>query len=252
MAGTLNAASNIWNQICDIEIDRINKPHRLLVTGAVSMRTAGIVCAFLYVLSLALAATIESGSGRECLAIVAFTSFVTYAYSGRPFRWRRFGWRANIAIALPRGLLLKVAGWSTVAPVFTSVEPWCLGLVFMLFLLGATTTKDLDDIEGDAADGVQNLTVRLGKLSAIRTMAPFFVLPWLMLPLMGWINVLTPSIASLAMLGAILATYGAYVVSLLFRAHSPDDSRFENHIAWRHMYGLMMVAQVGSCAIYHI
>lgn len=254
MAAALNGASNVWNQLCDIELDRINKPHRLLVTGEVGKRAALITCAVLYAVALLLAWTIDSGGGKECFVIVALTCFITYAYSGAPFRWRRFGWRANLSIALPRGMLLKVAGWSTVAPVFHSAEPWCLGLVFFLFLLGATTTKDLEDVEGDRAGGVENLAVRLGKKGAIRVMAPFFVVPWLLLPLMGLTPtpLLYPDPILLVVLGGVLATYGAYVVSLLKRQTSDDSGRFENHIAWRHMYGLMMMAQVGSALIYHI
>lgn len=252
MAAALNAASNIWNQLCDIDIDRINKPHRLLVTGAMSQRAAGLACIALYGLALGLAWMIDSGGGHECFAIVTFTALLTYAYSGKPFRWRRFGWRANLAIALPRGLLLKVAGWSTVAPVFGDAEPWCLGAVFMMFLMGATTTKDLDDIEGDTAGGVQNIAVKMGRAAAIRMVAPFFIVPWLVLPLLGWLGILTPGIGVLTTLGVILAAYGAFVVRLLFRVHEEDSTHFENHIAWRHMYGLMMVAQVGSSVIYHI
>ncbi len=36
-ASFLNAASNALNQIYDLEIDRINKPSRPLVTGAISI-----------------------------------------------------------------------------------------------------------------------------------------------------------------------------------------------------------------------
>ena len=125
----------------------------------------------------------------------------------------------------------------------------------MMFLMGATTTKDLEDIEGDAAGGVQNLAVRLGERQAIRLVAPFFVVPWLLLPCMGLLGILTPAPISLLILGIVLAVYGAYVVTVLFRAHAPAElsgAGFENHIAWRHMYGLMMVAQVGSSVIYLI
>ena len=52
---------------------------------------------------------------------------------------------ASLTIAIPRGILLKVAGWAMVAHVaFT--EPWYLGGIFGLFLIGASTTKDFADI----------------------------------------------------------------------------------------------------------
>src|SRR5438105_12127095 len=39
-ASAMNAASNIVNQIADIEIDRRNKPGRPLVTGEIAIRKA--------------------------------------------------------------------------------------------------------------------------------------------------------------------------------------------------------------------
>ena len=51
-ASAMNAASNIVNQIADLEIDRQNKPDRPLVTGEVAIRRAWGVAAVLYVLSI--------------------------------------------------------------------------------------------------------------------------------------------------------------------------------------------------------
>jgi 4-hydroxybenzoate polyprenyltransferase len=49
-ASLMNAASNIVNQIADLEIDRENKPERPLVTGEISIRQAWTTAAVLYVL----------------------------------------------------------------------------------------------------------------------------------------------------------------------------------------------------------
>ena len=250
MAATLNAASNAFNQVCDLEQDRINKPDRPVPSGAISPRAANVFAAVLFVLANVLAYFIDVGAGRECFVIVLFTTFLTWAYSGPPLRWRRFGWRANLTVAVPRGMLLKVAGWSCVAPVFSDVEPWYLGSVFFLFLLGATTTKDFADVAGDAAAGVRNLPVRLGPARATRLIAPFFVVPWLMLPLGAWLPgpILSPPAGVLAVLGLALALYGAYVVKRLL--DDADAVLGENHPAWTHMYLLMMCAQLGSAAVY--
>jgi len=51
-ASLLNAASNVLNQITDLEVDRINKPERPLVTGAVSLEAAWRLTAALYVLAI--------------------------------------------------------------------------------------------------------------------------------------------------------------------------------------------------------
>lgn len=251
MAATLNAASNVLNQVCDIEQDTINKPHRPIPAGEMSMTTAKWYAAGLYALANVLAFFIDCGAGRECFYIVLFTSFLTYAYSGPPFRWRRFGWRANLTVALPRGMLLKVAGWSTVAPVFSDMEPWFLGLIFFLFLLGATTTKDYADVVGDAAAGVRNLPIRLGIKGALKATAPFFVVPWLILAVSPWLSgpPLGASPIGLLTLGLACAAYGAFIVKILFRDPKAIAHQ-ENHPAWGHMYKLMMMAQVGSALVY--
>ena len=73
---------------------------------------------------------------------------------------KRHGIWANITIAIPRGVLLKVAGWSTVKTIL-GLEPWYIGAIFGLFLLGAASTKDFADIEGDRAGGCRTLPIAL-------------------------------------------------------------------------------------------
>ena len=50
-------------------------------------------------------------------------------------------------------------------------------------------------------------------------------------------------------LGALLTAWGAYTVWLVLR--DPDElTRTENHPSWRHMYLMMMAAQVGFAVAY--
>ena len=84
----------------------------------------------------------------------------------------------------PRGCLLKVAGWTLVASAF-SAEPWAIGSIFGLFLLGATSTKDFSDVAGDRAGGCMTLPVKYGNRKAVAIISPFFVLPWLLLPVLA-------------------------------------------------------------------
>src|SRR5215470_8168084 len=51
-ASAMNAASNIVNQIADLEIDRKNKPDRPLVTGEIPIGQAWRLAAALYVLCI--------------------------------------------------------------------------------------------------------------------------------------------------------------------------------------------------------
>jgi 4-hydroxybenzoate polyprenyltransferase len=269
-AAAMNAASNIVNQIADLEIDRKNKPRRPLVTGEVSVPRAWAAAAALYVLSIVPTWIVvpypyQSLSERVAAPLPFHAAFfiycvgalATFVYSFPAFgRTKRHWLAANVTIAIPRGGLLKVAGWAFVAPV-TVWEAWAIGGIFAFFLLGASSTKDFSDMEGDRAHGCVTLPVRFGVARAARIIAPFFVLPWLLIPLFARLpdpdrtadRLLTGNTLFLTVLGLGLAAWGSYAARLLLK--SPEDlARTENHPAWTHMYLLMMAAQVGFALAY--
>ena len=244
MAAVLNAASNTLNQVTDLEADRINKPGRPIPSGRIGAAEAVKAAGALYAAALLLAAV----AGPQCVWLAGIAALLTVLYSAPPFRLKAVPYLANVVIAVPRGVLLKVAGWSCVRD-FGRAEPWYIGLVFGLFLLGATTTKDFADARGDAAAGFRTLPVVLGPKRAAWLISPFLVLPFLLIPFGIHAGVLTGSAPLLYALTAVLALWGAYVVSLMVR--NPDDlSRTENHPSWTHMYAMMFVAQIGFALAY--
>jgi 4-hydroxybenzoate polyprenyltransferase len=268
-AALLNAASNVINQYHDLEIDRRNKPGRPLASGAISPSAGRRFAGLLYPLAILptwlvvihprhglLAKAGAPLAAHECFFVFLAGMALTFVYSDPAWgRTKRFGLWANLTIALPRGCLLKVAGWSTVASVL-HVEPWYIGSIFLLFLLGATSSKDFSDMEGDAAHGCRTLPIRYGVARAARFIAPFFVLPWLLIPLgtvipdpFGPGRILTGDPLLLSILGLLLAGWGGWTVRLILR--DPGSlARSENHPSWTHMYLMMMFAQVGFAAAY--
>jgi len=244
MAAVLNAASNTLNQVTDLEADRINKPGRPIPSGRVAPADAIRLSGLLYAAAFVLAAAV----GPQCVWLAGIAAVLTVLYSAPPFRLKAVPYLANVVIAVPRGVLLKVAGWSCVRD-FGRAEPWYIGLVFGLFLLGATTTKDFADAKGDAAAGFRTLPVILGPKRAAWLIAPFLVLPFLLIPYGIRVGLLTGSAPILHALTAVLCTWGAYVVYLMVRR--PDDlARTENHPSWTHMYVMMFVAQIGFALAY--
>jgi 4-hydroxybenzoate polyprenyltransferase len=269
-ASFMNAASNALNQITDLEIDRVNKPGRPLVTGALTLREGWIFTWVFYALALV-----------PTWAVVVFPHTTLAAKIGAPLPWHETfyiylagmvftliysvpswgrtkarGMWANWTIAIPRGCLLKVAGWAMVARV-GHWEPWALGSIFMLFLVGAASTKDFADIKGDAAGGCKTLPILHGPKKAAWIIAPFFVLPWLLVPLFAHLPdpqnpahaILTGNQNALTALGILLTVWGCYTVYLILR--DPDDlTRTENHPSWKQMYLMMMAAQVGFAVAY--
>lgn len=248
MAAVLNAGNNGLNQIYDLDIDRVNKPKRPLPTGALSLPEAWAFTSLTFALAWALAWLADPIGRRECFWIVIFTSALCWIYSAPPLWTKRRGVWANVTIAIPRGVLLKVAGWSTVKTIM-GVEPWFIGAIFGLFLLGAASTKDFADIPGDKAGGCRTLPIQYGVKTAAWVIAPFFVLPFSLIPIGVLSGVLTGNATLLMVLGPLLIVYGLYTVYLLVRR--PEDlATTENHPSWTHMYRMMMVAQVGFAVAY--
>ncbi len=248
MAAVFNAGSNALNQIYDLEIDRINKPRRPLPSGRMSMTDAWTFTIVAYVLTLVLAWMVAPDGRHECFWIVLIAVVATIIYSMPPLRTKQRGMWANITIAIPRGVLLKVAGWSAVKTI-VGVEPWFIGSIFGLFLLGASTTKDFADMEGDALGGCRTLPIIHGVRKAAWMISPSFVLPFLMINLGVWLGVLTGNAALLHALGLGMTAYGSYVCYLMLRR--PEDlATEENHVSWAHMYRMMFVLQIGFAAAY--
>ncbi len=270
-AGLLNAASNGVNQLYDLEIDRINKPHRLLVTGALSTKQAMAFVVALYLLSVSVTWLIvpdprfDTWGGRlfaplryhECIFFYALAALFTLIYSAPAFgRTKRLTLGANLTMAIPRGLMLKVAGWSVLASIW-HLEPWYIGVCFFLFVLGASSTKDFSDMEGDRLGDCNTLPNRFGVRRAAHIIAPFFVVPWLLIPLgvaikpNGVDPILTGDPLLLNIFAASLILWGCYTVFLILR--DPEAlSRVENHPSWKHMYLMMAWAQIGFALAYLI
>ena len=247
LAILLNAASNSLNQIYDLEGDRINKPARPLPRGALTVREAWWFALACGAGALGLAGALS----WQCFLVVLLGAIAAWAYSAPPFRTKRHWLLSNLTIATARGLLLIVAGWAVTGDVFVGPvwwEPWLVGGLFGLFLLGAASTKDFSDMLGDRAMGCVTLPIRFGMENAAALMLPSFVLPFLLLILAaqkGWIGA-DRTLATL--LGGVLAIWGAYVAYLVGRR--PEELARENHPSWGHMYLMLMTFQVGLAIAY--
>ena len=269
-ASFMNAASNAINQIYDLEIDRVNKPNRPLVTGALSLREVWGFSWLFYALALiptwlVVPYPYETWWAKLTAPVAEHQTFFiylvgllfTFIYSAPELgRTKVKGMLANFTIAIPRGILLKVAGWAMVASVWHA-EPWFIGSIFGLFLLGAASTKDFADIQGDLAGGCKTLPILYGVRKAAWIISPFFVLPWLLIPVGAFVPdprnpehpILTGDPMLLTGLGVLLTLWGMYTVYLLLR--DPNSlTETENHPSWKHMYLMLMAAQVGFALAY--
>lgn len=244
MAAVMNAGSNGLNQIYDLEIDRINKPARPLPSGRLTLAEAWGFTILSFAIGLVLAGLVN----LECLMMAAAAGLLTACYSVPPVRTKRWGILASLTIAVPRGLLLPVAGWSTVKTI-AQPEPWFLGIPLGLFVFGAFATKDFSDIAGDRAGGCRTLPVRYGIRKTALMIAPFLSLPFLLWGLFGMRGYLSVPTTGICALAILLSLVGAYTDFRILRR--PEElSSGENHISWKLIYLMMMGAYAGLSILY--
>ena len=239
------AASNAWNQAFDVELDRVNKPTRPLPSGATTVRAAIVLGHVLALLALVAGFLV----GPWFFACVTVGTVATWIYSAPPIRTKRMPWGALLTIAIPRGGLVPVAGWSVIAAPLQA-DPWALGVVGALYVFGATVTKDFADVQGDRAHGCNTLPVLLGVERAARLVAPSLIAPFLLYPLLADAGYVQGAVRSWAVLGGVLALVGAVAAGLLMRDPARLATKGGNHPSWVLMYLLLLGSYVGSVWAY--
>ena len=148
------------NQLADVDIDRINKPHLPLASGEFSRSQGWAIVAICGTLAILVALF----QGPFLLATVGLSLVIGTAYSLPPLRLKRFPFWASFCILSVRGLIVNLGlflhfqgGW----PIPPQV--WALTLFILVFSLAIALFKDVPDIEGDRQYNIRTFTLRLGQ-----------------------------------------------------------------------------------------
>lgn len=152
------------NQLEDVAIDRINKPHLPLVSGEFSRRTGVLIVAIAFCLALLLAWLM----GPFLLGMVGISLAIGTAYSLPPIRLKRFPFWAALCIFSVRGAIVNLGlflHFSWVLQRSQVIPPvvWALTLFILVFTLAIAIFKDVPDMEGDRQYHITTLTIQLGQ-----------------------------------------------------------------------------------------
>lgn len=152
LSATLIAGGgNTINDVFDLEIDKINRPFRPLPKGLLSVQQGIIYSIFLFLLGIFLSNWIHV----YALIIACFCSCLLFLYSWKLKKTVLWG---NLTVAL-LGALAFIYGGVAVGNIQT---PLWVGLFAFLFHWAREIMKDIEDIPGDKASGIQTLPIRYG------------------------------------------------------------------------------------------
>ncbi len=169
---TAAAAGYTINDICDLDIDTINRPARPLPSGALSAVTVrafyGVLLAVLIVLLLRIP--------RVQAAWIAAWAVLLHLYS---LRFKRMYLVGNLLVSAvsASGFLLGALSGGDIS---RGVAPACFTFLFML---GRELVKDCEDIKGDLACGARTVPIVSGTGAACTAATVLFILLALGFPL---------------------------------------------------------------------
>lgn len=150
---SITAGGNIFNDLCDREIDRINRPGRPLPSGKVTPVTAGVLAASLFAAGLVL--TIPAG--LPCVIIAVANSLLLLVYARTLKRTVLWG---NVAVSCLSASIYPFGGALAGLPAMERTLPLA-GITF-LAMLSRELLKDAEDVPGDSAAGARTVPIALG------------------------------------------------------------------------------------------
>ncbi|MBW4647302.1 MAG: homogentisate phytyltransferase [Kastovskya adunca ATA6-11-RM4] len=156
------------NQLEDVEIDQINKPHLPIAAGEFSRQQAQLIIGSTGLLALLIAGLL----GWWLFLMVAVSLAIGTAYSLPPVRLKRFPFWASLCIFTVRGAVVNLGLFlhftaqlqEQDGTLFLPTETvWALTVFIIVFTFAIAIFKDIPDMEGDKQYNITTFTLQLGK-----------------------------------------------------------------------------------------
>ena len=152
------------NQLTDIEIDKINKPHLPLAAGEFSVTTGWWIVA----IAGAIAMSLSLMSGFWLAVTVLSSLLIGTCYSLPPIRLKQFPLLAAMCIFTVRGVVVNLglfAHFRAISGQTVIITPivWLLTAFIIIFTIAIAIFKDVPDMEGDRRYQIRTFTLLLGQ-----------------------------------------------------------------------------------------
>ena len=175
------------NQLEDIAIDEINKPHLPLAAGEFSLFQGRAIVVITGIAAFTLAGIL----GLWLFLTVAVSLAIGTAYSLPPIRLKRFPFLAALCIFTVRGMIVNLGlflnfnsqlkGEEIITPTV-----WTLTLFILVFTIAIAIFKDVPDMEGDKQYNIKTLTLLVGKQTVFNLAVGIIVCCYLAMVIAGW------------------------------------------------------------------
>ena len=203
------AAGNVINDYFDYNIDLINKPERPIPSGRISLKNgrnygyllflAGTICGFLisYITN-----------NWIPFAIVLLADIVLYLYA---YKLKSTPLIGNLTVGFMTGFGFVFGGFSINNPdiIMTSIY---LGFFAFVMTTAREIVKDIEDMEGDKADGARTLPILIGAKKPAILSAILIIVDSALCPLLYFYNIFGMLYLPVITIAVILFLYCAITI----------------------------------------
>ncbi len=154
-AALIGAGGNVINDVCDLEIDRINRPDRVLVQNNMTTAQATGWASVLFCTGILI--SLQLGWENTSVAILAAGGLVGYSvWLKRTPLW------GNLTVSFFSGLTFLYGGLAVAAP---QAALFPAGFAFFIHL-ARELIKDMEDLEGDKRQDARTFPIVFGVRAA--------------------------------------------------------------------------------------
>lgn len=218
----VGSAANVINDILDIEIDKINRPARILPSGKMSPQMAFKV--YFSFLALAVLCGLVIETYLLPLFLIIFSIVILHIYSVYLKKQPIIG---NIVVAGILGLSFIFAG-SLLGHWDAGIWP---GITAFCFMMGREIVKDIQDIPGDSKLNAMTLPIRFG-VSIAKFTSLFFLLFGVVFSILSYFVMSYSEIYLYIILLAVCIPTLLVCVELITSKQSNEFGKISTHIKW--------------------
>lgn len=203
------AAGNVINDYFDYKIDLINKPDRPIPSGRISLKNGRNYGYFLFFMGTVCGFFISYLTNNWIpFAIVLFADVVLYLYA---YKLKSTPLLGNLTVGFMTGFGFVFGGFSINNPtiIMTSIF---LGFFALVMTTAREIIKDIEDIEGDKADGARTLPILIGAKKPAILAAILIVVDSVLCPLLYYYHVFGILYLPVIAIAVVLFIYSAIII----------------------------------------
>ena len=203
------AAGNVINDYFDYKIDLINKPDRPIPSGRISLKNGRNYGYFLFFMGTVCGFFISYLTNNWIpFAIVLFADVVLYLYA---YKLKSTPLLGNLTVGFMTGFGFVFGGFSINNPtiIMTSIF---LGFFALVMTTAREIIKDIEDIEGDKADGARTLPILIGAKKPAILAAILIVVDSELCPLLYYYHVFGILYIPIIAIAVVLFIYSAIII----------------------------------------